>query len=124
MEAQIFTGHRTGSAVFHWVTVSDFLSFFCRSKVTETQSALCKLGEEWLMCLPSLMKAMLQRHSSFVCRWSCFGTFTYSHGPEVGRGHEIAHRTLEFGRPVGEDETNDAKREGFLLHLFRVILLV
>jgi hypothetical protein len=31
---------------------------------------------------------------------------------------------LEFGRPVGEDETNDAKREGFLLHLFRVILLV
>jgi len=79
MEAQIFTGHRTGSAVFHWVTVSHFLSFFCRSKVTETQSALCKFGEEWSMCLPSFMKAMLRRHSSFVCRWSCFGTFRYSH---------------------------------------------
>ena len=46
MEAHIFTGHRTVSAVFHWVTVSDFLSFFCHSKVTDTQSAKCKLGEK------------------------------------------------------------------------------
>jgi hypothetical protein len=36
IEAQSLTGHMTGSDILHWVTVSDFLSFVCLSKVIET----------------------------------------------------------------------------------------
>jgi hypothetical protein len=36
VEAHSLTGHMTGSVVLHYVTVSDFLSFFCLSKVIET----------------------------------------------------------------------------------------
>jgi len=39
MDAKSLTGHMIGSDVRHWVTVSDFLSFFCRLNVIEMQSA-------------------------------------------------------------------------------------
>ena len=66
MEAQSLTGHMIGSDVRHWVTVSDFLSFFCRSNVIEMHSARCSMVDVWLRVLPSLMKAIFRRHSCFV----------------------------------------------------------
>ncbi len=79
IDAHIFTRHRMGSFVLHCVTVSDFLSFFCLSKVTETHSARCSFVKEWLRILPFLIKAILRRQSCFVCCCSAFGTFKYLH---------------------------------------------
>ncbi len=79
IDAHIFMGRRMGSFVLHCVTVSDFLSFFCLSKVTETQSARCSFVEEWSRISPFLIKAMLQRQSCFVCCCSAFVIFKYSH---------------------------------------------
>ncbi len=39
-------------------TVSDFLSFFCLSKVIETQSARFNMADVWLRIFPPLMKTM------------------------------------------------------------------
>ena len=66
MEAQSLTGHMIGSDVLHWVTVSDFLSFFCRSKVIEMQSARCNMVNVWVRKLPFLMKTIFRRQSCFV----------------------------------------------------------
>ncbi len=52
-----------------------FLSFY----VIETQSAKWREAELWSRVLPSLMKAIFERHSCFVCLCSVFGTFAYSH---------------------------------------------
>ncbi len=79
IDAHIFTGHRMGSFVLHCVSVSDFLLFFCLSKVTEMQSARCSFVEERSRFLPFLIKAMLQRQSCFICRCSVFVTFKYLH---------------------------------------------
>ncbi len=79
IDAHIFTGHRMGSFVLHCVTTSYFLSFFCLSKVTETQSARCSFVEEWSRILLFLIKVMLQRQRCFVCCCSAFVTFKYSH---------------------------------------------
>ena len=45
IDVQIFTGHKLTSFVFHWVTVSAFLLFFCHSNVIAMQSAEFKLVE-------------------------------------------------------------------------------
>ena len=66
IEAQSLTGHMMGSDVLHCVTVSYFLSFFCRSKVIETQSAGFNRVDVCSRMLPSLMKTMLRRQSCFV----------------------------------------------------------
>ncbi len=58
MEAQSLTGHMIGSDVLHWVTVSDFLPFFRRSKVIEMQSARCNMVDVWVRKLPFLMKTI------------------------------------------------------------------
>jgi hypothetical protein len=73
------TGHMTGSVVLHCVTVSDFLSFFCLSKVIETQSAELSSGDEWSKILPPLMKVMFWRQSCFACCCSAFGTLLCLH---------------------------------------------
>jgi hypothetical protein len=45
IDVQIFTGHKLTLFVFHWVTVSTFLSFFCHLNVIAMQSAEFKLVE-------------------------------------------------------------------------------
>ncbi len=45
IDVQIFTEHKLTSFVFHWVTVSAFLLFFCRSNVIAMQAAEFKLVE-------------------------------------------------------------------------------
>jgi hypothetical protein len=45
IDVQIFTGHKLTLFVFHWVTVSAFLLFFCHSNVIAMQSAEFKLVE-------------------------------------------------------------------------------
>ncbi len=45
IDVQIFAGHKLTLFVFHWVTVSAFLSFFCHSNVIAMQSAEFKLVE-------------------------------------------------------------------------------
>ena len=72
MDAQVLTGHRSLSDVCHWVTVAAFLSFFCRSNVTKTQSDKWRDGELWSRISPSVMKAIFLMDS-------CFVTFAYSH---------------------------------------------
>ncbi len=79
IKAHSLIGHMIGSVVLHCVTVLDFLSFFCCSKVIETQSAKCDLGDVCLVMLPPLMKAIFLRQSCFICRCSAFGTLQYSH---------------------------------------------
>jgi hypothetical protein len=66
IEAQSLAGHKIGSDVLHWVTVSDFLPSFSLSKVIEmieTQSAKFTAADVWLRVSPPLMKTMLQRQS-------------------------------------------------------------
>ncbi len=79
IEAHSLTGHMTGSILLHCATVSDFLLFFCLSKVIETQSAKLSSGDEWSKTLPPLMKMMIWRQSCFVCHCSTFGTLLYLH---------------------------------------------
>ena len=79
IEAHSLTGHMIGLSVFHCVTVSDFLSFFCLSKVIETQSARFNLADVWLRIFPPLMKTMFRRQSCFVCCFSALETLEYSH---------------------------------------------
>jgi hypothetical protein len=45
--AHCFMGHRVEWSVRHCVTVSDFLSFFCVSKVMATLSAV----HNWVVCV-------------------------------------------------------------------------
>jgi hypothetical protein len=45
IDIQIFTGYKIMLFVFHWVTVSAFLLFFCHSNVIAMQSAEFKLVE-------------------------------------------------------------------------------
>jgi hypothetical protein len=59
MDAYSLIGHMIGSAVLHCVTVSDFLSFFCCSKVMDTKSAKFSSADEWSRMMPPLMKAIL-----------------------------------------------------------------
>jgi hypothetical protein len=79
MDAHSLIGHMKGSVVLHCVTVSDFLSFFCRSNVMETQSVEFSSADEWSRMLPPLMKAIFQRQSCFVCFCSAFVSLQYSH---------------------------------------------
>jgi hypothetical protein len=79
IDAHSLTGHMTGYVVLHCVTVSDFLSLFCLSKVIETQSAKLSSGDEWSKILPPWMKVIFWRQSCFICCCSAFGTLLYLH---------------------------------------------
>jgi hypothetical protein len=79
MDAHSLIGHMIGSAILHCVTVSDFLSFFCCSKVMETKSAKFRSADEWSRMLPPIMKAIFQRQSCFVCCCSALVTLQYLH---------------------------------------------
>ncbi len=60
-------------------TVSDFLLFFCCSKMMEdTQSAECNLANVCCKMPPLFMKVMFLKNSWLVCRSSNFGTFACS----------------------------------------------
>ncbi len=58
IEAHSLNGHMIGLSVFHCVTVSDFLSFFCLSEVIETQSTRFNSADVWLRIFSLLMKTM------------------------------------------------------------------
>jgi hypothetical protein len=59
------------------VTVSIFSSFFCLSKVHETQSENSNSASLWLMSLPSRKNLMLLSQSIVVHCWLAAGTLKY-----------------------------------------------
>jgi hypothetical protein len=69
MDAHSLIGHIIGSAVL----------LFCCSKVMETQSAKFSSADEWSRMMSSLMKAIVQRQSCFICCCSAFVTLQYLH---------------------------------------------
>ncbi len=76
---QSSAGHKTGSDVCHWLTVYDFLAFFCLSKVIEMLSAKCNLADVWGVILPFWLKTIFWRQSYLVCFCFALRTFEYSH---------------------------------------------
>ena len=68
--AQLITGHIVSSPDRSCVTVSFFSSFFCDSKVIETQFASCRLGSECGISMLSLKNLKFLTQSSLVRRWS------------------------------------------------------
>ena len=74
---QARTGHIIGSLVAHCVTVSFFMSFFCISKVMETQSDSLRLGDVLGMTVPFRANCILQILNCFVRPGR--DTFKYSH---------------------------------------------
>jgi len=77
--AHCFTGHKTGSSVRPCVTVSFLASFFCISKVTETQSANSNSSDGVSIRRPSLKNLIFLRQRSLVLFCSRLGTREYSH---------------------------------------------
>ncbi len=78
IDYQSLTGHKMGSDLCFWVTTSDFLLFFCLSKVIELQSAKCNLAM-WGVILPFWMKTIFQRQSCLLCFCLALGSFEYLH---------------------------------------------
>ena len=92
--AHCFTGHRIGSSVRPWITVSCLLSFFCISNVTATLSANSKFSDGVEIRRPSLKNLMLRSLSSFVRFISLLGTFKYSHERQAKKAALIVSCTI------------------------------
>lgn len=62
----IFTGHRSLSEDLYCVMVSPLLSFFCRIKVIDTQSALYRRGSAWEISFLPLKNCTFFKVNNFV----------------------------------------------------------
>ena len=77
--AAALTGQRISFPNAIWVMVSIFLSFFCRSKVTDTHSANSSSGWSWSSCLDPRKIRMLRSLTISVHCCSDWWTLRYSH---------------------------------------------